>query len=150
MVEFVDGSVKAQLGVPDMRAPIQYALTWPDRGPLDTDRLDWTTLRSLTFEKPDPSTFRCLALAYQALDAGGTTPACMNAANEVAVAAFLREDLRFLDIPNLIEEVLSRHVVQPAGDIDTILEIDHWARATAESLIAERGPLVSLPISPLS
>lgn len=107
LVAFVDGSTKAQLGVPDMKMPIQYALTYPARWPAPHERLDWARLRRLDFEPPDLDKFPCLRLAYDALHLGGTAPACLNAANEAAVALFLQERIRFVDIPRLIEAALA-------------------------------------------
>ena len=106
MVTFVDGSTKAQLGMPDMRGPIQYALSYPDRWPAPHPRIDWSRLARLDFEPPDFAKFPCLRLAYAALRAGGTAPAVLNAANEQAVALFLQDRLRFVDIPRAIEAAL--------------------------------------------
>ncbi|RMF66675.1 MAG: 1-deoxy-D-xylulose-5-phosphate reductoisomerase, partial [Calditrichaeota bacterium] len=107
MVEFADGSIKAQMGVPDMRIPIQYALTYPRRLPADFPRLDFETLKQLTFEPPDFRKFRCLQLCYDALEAGGGAPAVLNAANEVAVNLFLARKIRFDQIPEIVEETLA-------------------------------------------
>ncbi|MFH1159893.1 MAG: 1-deoxy-D-xylulose-5-phosphate reductoisomerase [bacterium] len=107
MVQFVDGSMKAQLGVPDMRLPILYALAFPQRLPADLPRLNFTDYPSLTFEPPDKEVFKSLSLAYQALEWGGNAPCILNAANEVAVEAFLQDELSFLGIPRLIEECLA-------------------------------------------
>jgi 1-deoxy-D-xylulose-5-phosphate reductoisomerase len=128
MVEFSDGSIKAQLGLPDMKLPIQYALSWPDRFPTPGPRLDFLHLHRLTFEAPDRAAFRCLALAYEALGSGGTAPACLNAANEVAVQAFLEGRIGFLDIPALIEESLAAIPVLPADDVEAILAVDAETR----------------------
>jgi 1-deoxy-D-xylulose-5-phosphate reductoisomerase len=128
MVEFVDGSIKAQLGLPDMKLPIQYALSWPDRFATPGPRLDFLHLQRLTFEAPDPAAFRCLGLAYDALAAGGTAPACLNAANEIAVQAFLDGRIGFLDIPSLIEESLASIAVLPADDVNAILAVDAETR----------------------
>jgi 1-deoxy-D-xylulose-5-phosphate reductoisomerase len=138
MVEFSDGSVKAQLGVPDMKIPIHYALTAPDRLPADYERADLARIGSLTFEPPDTEAFPCLRIAYDALAAGGTAPACLNAANEVAVAAFLRGELPFTGIPALIEECLAHVPVGTADAFDDIIETDRaardWARANITTL----------------
>ncbi len=137
MVEFTDGSVKAQLGVPDMKIPIHYALTYPDRLAADYDRLDITRIGTLTFEEPDSDAFPCLRLAYDALRAGGTAPACLNAANEVAVAAFLRRDIAFPRIAALIEESLTHVPQHSVTSIDDIVEADRATRAWAETHIMQ-------------
>lgn len=136
MVEYVDGSVVAQLGVPDMKTPIAYALSWPQRLPLNQAALDLCQLGKLTFSAPDLKRFPCLALAYQALESGGTLPAVMNAANEVAVAAFLNEQIRFTGIPELIERVMACHSAEAVTTIERILQTDRWARARAREFIA--------------
>lgn len=141
MVEFSDGSVKAQLGIPDMKIPIHYALTWPDRIAADYDRLNLADVGTLTFEQPDLETFSCLRLAFEALEEGGTAPACLNAANEIAVAAFLRGELSFPGIAELIEETLQHVATHPADDLDTVVEIDRQARAYAESALARPATL---------
>ncbi len=107
MVQFIDGSIKAQMGLPDMKLPIQYALSFPDRWMSDFPRMDFNAISTLTFEQPDLEKFRCLALAYDALEKGGNTPAIVNAANEIAVAAFLNEKITFLQIPELIGKAMS-------------------------------------------
>jgi 1-deoxy-D-xylulose-5-phosphate reductoisomerase len=138
IVEFVDGSSKAQLGVPDMRVPIQYALTWPARWPAPHPRVDWAAVGRLDFEKPDVTRFPCLGLAFEALRRGGTAPAVLNAANEVAVARFLREEVRFADIPRLVEGALA-HVNGAVGsnpDIDALWAADREARAVASQALA--------------
>jgi 1-deoxy-D-xylulose-5-phosphate reductoisomerase len=137
MVEFSDGSVKAQMGMPDMKLPIQYALTWPDRLEADFERMDLTRIGGLTFEEPDHASFPCLRLAYDALRAGGTAPAGLNAANEVAVAAFLRGELSFPGIAALIEESLARIPLRSAASLDDIVETDRDARAWAQAHIAQ-------------
>lgn len=129
VVEFVDGSSKAQVGPPDMRVPIQVALTYPDRWRAAHERLDWTRTGPLTFEPVDASRFPCLGLAYDALRAGGSAPAALNAANEVAVARFLNGDVRFTDIPRLVEAGLA--VARPAGTLDALLAVDRDARRAA-------------------
>ncbi|MCB2204659.1 1-deoxy-D-xylulose-5-phosphate reductoisomerase [bacterium] len=135
MVEFSDGSVKAQLGVPDMKIPIHYALTWPDRLAADYERLDITQVGTLTFEEPDLETFSCLRLAYAALREGGTAPACLNAANEVAVAAFLREELSFPGIARVIEESLQQVETRAVRDVETVVEVDRETRRVAQQLL---------------
>ena len=110
-VQYVDGGIMAQLGVPDMKLPIQYALFYPDRRPMDTKRVDFFQLKELTFEEPDTDTFRGLKLAYQAARQGGTLPTVFNAANEMAVALFLQRKITFLQIPELIERSMENHQV---------------------------------------
>lgn len=135
MVEYIDGSVIAQLGIPDMKTPIAYALSFPERLPLNLPPLDLCALGNLTFSIPDLQRFACLALAYEALRAGGTAPAVLNAANEVAVEAFLAGEIGFLHIPEVIRATLDRHPVRPLGQIDEVLRVDRWARAEARRLI---------------
>lgn len=124
MVEFCDGAVMAQLGTPDMRLPIQYALYYPDRRPLPGDRLDFWKMHELTFEQPDTDTFRGLPLAMEAARAGGTMATVFNAANERAVAKFLKEEIRFLDIYEIIGETMARHRICPNPGLDEILETE--------------------------
>jgi 1-deoxy-D-xylulose-5-phosphate reductoisomerase len=131
MVEYADGSVLAQLGLTDMRIPIQYALTYPDRCDTVLPSLDIYSLPKLEFFKPDVEKFPCLALAYRALRTGGTAPAVMNAANEVAVEAFLNNEIGYQEIPQIIESVLNAHSPQDASDLETILKADTWARTEA-------------------
>lgn len=131
LVEWRDGSVHAVLGVPDMRQPIQGALCYPERGPRIVPRLDLAASGRLTFERPDTATFPCLTLAYQALQAGGTAPAVLNAANEEAVAAFLQGRLPFLRIAEVVADVLAQHRPQPLAGVDTVLAADQWARQKA-------------------
>ncbi len=135
LVEFVDGSFLAQLGITDMRLPIQYALTYPDRIDTGLQSLNFATPVQLNFEPPDFTRFKCLRLAYNALREAGTAPAVLNAANEVAVTAFLSRKIGFLAIPEILEETLSRHKVKTADNLETVLEADSWARAKADSLI---------------
>jgi 1-deoxy-D-xylulose-5-phosphate reductoisomerase len=135
MVEYVDGAVIAQLGIPDMKTPIAYALSYPERLPLNLPPLNLCRLGRLHFYEPDIERFRCLGLAYDALRCGGTAPAVLNAANEVAVEAFLEREIDFLDIADIICEVLSRHDVQPLTGLDNILAADSWARAATRELI---------------
>ena len=124
MVEFCDGAVMAQLGTPDMRLPIQYALYYPDRRTLPGDRLDFWKMHELTFERPDTDTFRGLPLAMEAARAGGTMATVFNAANERAVAKFLKEEIRFLDIYEIIGETMARHRICPNPGLDEILETE--------------------------
>ena len=124
MVEYVDGSVIAQLGVADMGIPILYAFTYPGRLPAAADRLDLTRVGALTFEEPDVERFPCLALARRALGEGGIAPVVLNAANEVAVAAFLAGQIRFIEIPELIDRALGRVPARRLDDIETCVEVD--------------------------
>lgn len=137
MVEFTDGSMLAQMGLPDMKLPIQYALTCPQRFPGGAGRLDWSIARELTFEPPDTRRFPMLDLAYSAGRRGGTLPAVMNAANEVAVECFLAGKIGFTSIYRVVEEVTGRHRVIDSPDLEAILESDIEARETAVKL-AER------------
>ncbi len=135
MVEFVDHSVKAQLGIPDMRIPILYALTYPDRLPLDVPPVDFHRIKRLEFEPPDYEKFPCLGLAFQAISEGKTYPAAMNAANEIAVEAFLQKTIRFTEIPQIIESVLDQHQPQIAENLEDYLAVDLAAREMAKELI---------------
>ena len=135
MVEYSDGSVKAHLGASDMRIPIQYALSHPERWDAPAEPVDFATLGSLDFEPPDLDTFGCLRIAFDAGRTGGTAPAVMNAANEVAVAAFLDQRCGFLDIERIVETVLSEHSVQALESIEQIEDVDAWARLTAEGIV---------------
>ena len=134
MVEMIDGSILAQLGVTDMRLMIQYALTFPERLPADLPFLGLDKLSKLEFVEPDLERFPCLALAYDAMGEGGTMPAAMSAANEVAVAAFLSERIRFMEIPRIIAKTMEAHVTLPCSSIEAVLEADRWARSFAGSL----------------
>jgi 1-deoxy-D-xylulose-5-phosphate reductoisomerase len=131
MVAFRDGSVIAQLGIPDMKGAIAYALSHPERLPLKQSIPDFATLGALTFQKPDVDKFPCLALAYQAADTGGTLPAVMNAANEVAVQAFLDQKISFVQIPEVIRHTMDRHDVVTTPDLSDIIGADKWARRQA-------------------
>jgi 1-deoxy-D-xylulose-5-phosphate reductoisomerase len=135
MVQFEDGAIKAQLGTPDMRLPIMYALTYPTRLPSTFGRLDWNTLKELTFEKPDTELFPNLKHAYDALATGGNIPCVVNAANEVCVAAFLEERIKFTDMPKLIERAMEKatYVLKPT--LDDYLETDREIRAMVKSWI---------------
>lgn len=128
MVAFKDGSMIAQLGAPDMRIPIQLALTWPERRSNGFGRVNFTEVGALTFEKPDFEVFRCLKLAFQAAEVGGSLPVVMNAANEVAVSLFLQEKIPFVGIMDLIEQVMGNHSVHTNPTIDDIIETDGWSR----------------------
>ena len=144
MIELVDGSVIAQMGVTDMRHAIQYALTFPDRHGCELPPLDLTTLSALHFEPPDPDRFPCLSLAYRALRAGGTLPAAMNAANEEAVQAFIDERISLTDIPLVIEAVMDGHQTQAATKLTTILDADRLARLAAAAEIQKLPKPASL------
>jgi 1-deoxy-D-xylulose-5-phosphate reductoisomerase len=128
LVEFHDGSLICQLGPPDMKIPIQYALTFPERMPLGIERLDLEKVGSLTFHPPDPGRFPALRLAYEVLGTGGTSPAVFNAANEVAVSAFLSESIAFADILKSVEQTLREHQVVDEPTLEQIFEADAWAR----------------------
>ncbi len=133
LVEYVDGSVLAQLGVPDMRVPISYILAYPDRLPLThLPQLDLAEAARLEFVEPDYDKFPCLGLAYTALERGGTCPAALNAANEVSVASFLAGRIGFTDIADINKQILTAHAVQPVKDLESVLEADGWARVQAK------------------
>jgi len=138
MVVYVDGSTLAQLGSPDMRTPIAHTLAWPERMPAPVPPLDLVKVRSLTFEEPDPERFPALRLARRAMEAGGTAPLILNAANECAVAAFLKRDIGFLDITTVVEETLAGMSVEEPGDIESVVAWDRAARDKAEAAIAVR------------
>ena len=139
MIEMIDGSVIAQMGVTDMRHAIQYALTYPERHACQLPPLDLTSISGLHFEAPDLDRFPCIALAYRALREGGTLPAAMNAANEEAVGAFIDERICLTEIPAIIESVMDEHTNQPVVDIDTILAADRSARLAAQAEIEKRA-----------
>ena len=136
LVEFIDGSVLAQLGPTDMRIAIQYALTYPERWTCPLPSLDIKKLARLEFHEPDREKFHCLHLAERVLRAGGTAAAVLNAANEVVVDAFLHEAITFTEIPEIIEAVLDAHTTRPASSLDPILKADRWAREEARKLTA--------------
>jgi 1-deoxy-D-xylulose-5-phosphate reductoisomerase len=117
-----------------MRVPIQLALTFPKRLPSDFPRIDWATLKELTFENPDLSKFQCLALAYHALKSGGTAPAVLNAANEIAVAQFLAKEISFEQIPVRIEQALHEHEFVDNPTVDQLLSVDQWARKLIKAM----------------
>ena len=135
MVEYADGSVLAQLGNPDMRIPISHALGWPDRIDSGAEPLDITAIDQLQFSEPDLERFPCLALAMDAWRAGGTAPALLNAANEVAVQAFLDRQLAYTGIPQVIASVMERCDIQDAGTLEAILGADARAREWAAGYI---------------
>jgi len=133
-VEYVDGAVIAQLGLPDMKLPIQYALTYPERLPMKGKRLSLTDIGSLTFFRPDTEKFKCLALAFRALKMGDSACVVLNGANEEAVRLFLDGRIGFLDIGNLIEETLDKHEVMNNMSIDDVVTLDRWSRETLYNL----------------
>lgn len=135
MVEFADGSVKAHLGVTDMRIPIQFAFSAPERWDAPVQPIDFTRSGSLDFDEPDLETFGCLALAFEAGRMGGTVPAVMNAANEIAVASFLAGEIGFLDIERTVRAVVEAHVAEPLRDFEQVEAVDAWARATARDML---------------
>lgn len=136
LVEYVDGSVLAQMGCPDMRTPIAHAMAWPERIDSGVERLDLCRVAQLDFQSPDMQRFPCLRLAFEAIRVGGTAPAVLNAANEVAVEAFLDGALGFMRIPYLVEETLQAIQVQAVESLEQLLEVDRLARATAERTMA--------------
>lgn len=138
LIQFEDGSIKAQLGLPDMRIPIQFALSYPDRLKADFPRFDFAKYPSLTFEQPDVETFRNLKLAFQALEQGGNAPCILNAANEIAVAAFLRDEIGFLEMSDLIEETLQRSHFIEHPNLDEYIETDKMSRMITEQLIKSK------------
>ncbi len=138
LIEMVDGSLKAQMGVADMRHAIQYALTFPDRKPSELAPLDLTKFSQLNFEEADIERFPCLALAYKALKIGGTLPAAMNAANEVAVAAFLNDEIKLSDIPKIIEKVMNAHETGSAATLEIVLTVDKKARIETEKILEKK------------
>jgi 1-deoxy-D-xylulose-5-phosphate reductoisomerase len=135
MVEYTDGCVMAQLGMPDMKAPIAYALTYPGRVPTGVQPLDLTRLSGLTFFQPDVQRFPALQLAYRAMEDGESMPAVMNAANEVAVASFLSGRIKFTDIARAIEKAMDLHVPRPLDGIEDVMEIDQWGREKCLELL---------------
>jgi 1-deoxy-D-xylulose-5-phosphate reductoisomerase len=137
MVDYVDGSVLAQMGNPDMRTPIAYALAWPERFESGVAPLNIFEVAHMDFEQPDLQRFPCLRLAYQAIKAGGIMPTVLNAANEIAVAAFLAEQVRFTDISKIIEQSMARFSPDNADSLDLVLQADQQARAVAASVIAQ-------------
>jgi 1-deoxy-D-xylulose-5-phosphate reductoisomerase len=140
LVEYCDGSMLAQLGNPDMRVPIAHALGWPQRIASGVESLDIVRAGRLDFEAPDLEKFPCLALARRAAEAGGTAPAVLNAANEVAVGAFLSGQLAFVEIPVIIDQVLSQHSVRPVTSLQDVMAADGWARLQAQARLGIAGP----------
>jgi len=143
MVQFTDGSIKAQMGLPDMKLPIQYALTYPDRVQTDFKRFDFTSYPNLTFEKPDMVTFRNLGLAFEALKKGGNMPCIINAANEIAVAGFLNKTIGFLAMSNIIERCMQHIAFVNSPDLEDYLNTDKETRIFAQNLI-QQMPLKAL------
>ena len=135
MVEFVDGSIMAQLGSPDMRLPIQYALTYPERLPLDIPRINFAQLAQLTFAEPDIDRFPCLSMAIEAMRISGNTPCAMNAANEVAVDAFIHGRIGFMEIPALVEKGMARAEYKADPSLEDIYMTDKTIREYTSSLI---------------
>jgi len=147
-VQFRDGSLMAQLGCPDMQLPIQYALTYPERWPLEVERLDMAKVGKLEFHPPDMDKFPCLGLAYRAGNLGGTAPAILNAANEATVARFLEERLGFEEIPRVLAAVLDQAVIKQNPSLDDVIGADHWAREAAVRILSESdGAYSSAPAS---
>ncbi len=136
MVEYIDGSVISQMGKPDMRIPIAFAISYPDRLSMNYNDVSPESFGELSFEEVDFEQFPCLSLAFDALREGGTMPSVMNGANEVAVSAFLSEDIKFTGIVKTVAKVMELHKTQPANSLETVLESDTWARNTAQSLIS--------------
>jgi 1-deoxy-D-xylulose-5-phosphate reductoisomerase len=140
LVEYTDGSVIAQLGLPDMRTPISYAMRYPARMALDLPSLDLAAIGKLTFQRPDHDRFPCLKLGYEALQIGGTMPATLNAANEIAVSAYLDEHIAFHDIAEVIRSTMEAHSPREVSTIHEALEADRWAREKAGMLIRALAP----------
>jgi 1-deoxy-D-xylulose-5-phosphate reductoisomerase len=138
MVEYVDGSIVAQMGITDMKIPISYALSFPERLNLSLPSLDLSKSEALTFSTPDPQRFLCLKLAYQSVERGETAPAVLNAANEVAVSAFLNGSIKFTEIPLLLQRVMEEHEVKSVHTIEDILKADHWARERTKAHLEGR------------
>jgi 1-deoxy-D-xylulose-5-phosphate reductoisomerase len=138
MVEYIDGSIVTQMGITDMKIPIAYALSFPERLHLNLPSLDLSKREALTFSLPDPGKFPCLKLAYQSIEIGETMPAILNAANEVAVGAFLEGSLKFTEIPLVLKRVMEEHEVKPIHTIEDILKADHWARERSKAILEGR------------
>jgi 1-deoxy-D-xylulose-5-phosphate reductoisomerase len=138
MVEYHDGAVVAQLGMPDMKGPIAYALSYPERLLEASPPLDLAAVGTLTFEEPDLDRFSCLAYAYDALKAGGSMPAVLSAANEIAVRYFLEEKIGFSDIAQVIRATMDAHSIVPLKTVEDALKVDLWARQEAEKIIGSQ------------
>jgi len=140
MVEFADGSIKAQLSQPDMRLPIQYALSYPERlANPHLPRLDWENMPELTFEPPDFDAFPCLRLAIEAGKQGGTYPAALCGADEIAVQQFLAGKIKFTDIPKLVEQTLDEHKAETRPTLEDIVAADDWARDKVRRLVGDKS-----------
>jgi len=150
IVELTDGTSLAQMSLCDMRLPIQFALSYPARWPNALPRVRWTELSALQFFEPDVDRFPCLRLALEAATMGGSAPAVLSAANETAVWAFLREELEFGDIPHIIRETMASHEPMAHPTLDEILQLDRWARQTAQELIRSARPGSRSPVPPLT
>jgi len=137
MVDYVDGTVLAQMGNPDMRVPIAYSMAWPERFDSGVDPLNIFDVRRMDFEEPNLERFPCLRLAYEAINKGGIIPTVLNAANEIAVEAFLNEQVRFTDIPVIIERCMEKFDAKPASTLAIILEADQQARQVSQQIITE-------------
>jgi len=137
MVAYRDGSVMAQLGIPDMKVAIAYALSYPQRLPLRQPLPQFNADQPLTFDQPDLEKFPCLALAFKACEVGGTLPAVLNAANEVAVNAFLKHLIAFIDVPQVVAQTMDKHAVVSDPELADILGADQWARGHAEDAIKQ-------------
>jgi 1-deoxy-D-xylulose-5-phosphate reductoisomerase len=138
LIQFEDGSIKAQLGLPDMRIPIQFALSYPDRLKADFPRFDFAKYPNLTFEQPDMETFRNLKLAFEALERGGNVPCILNAANEIAVAAFLRDEIGFIEMSDLIEETIAKAEFILHPSLEDYIETDRMSRKITQELIRSK------------
>ncbi len=139
MVEYVDGSIVAQMGIADMKIPISYALSFPERLSLSLPSLELSRNEALTFSAPDPQRFLCLGLAYRSIERGETAPAALNAANEVAVNAFLAGSIKFTEIPLLLQKVMEEHEVKVVHTVEDVLKADHWARERAKAHLEGRN-----------
>jgi 1-deoxy-D-xylulose-5-phosphate reductoisomerase len=135
MVEFIDGTFLAQMGIPDMKIPIAYALTYPERISNDLQFLNLVKTGNLEFHNPDINKFPCLGLAYKAGICGGTAPVVLNAADEVAVAAFMEKKIRFIDLPKIMEKILSLHNSINNPSLDDILQADLWAKRETKKIV---------------
>jgi len=138
MVEFIDGAVLAQMGVPDMRIPIKYSLTYPERTVTNDNKMDFTKIKTLNFEEPDLSIFPCLGLAYEALAEGDSSCIVLNGANEVAVNLFLSEKIRFTEIYDIVANTLDKHLKNDINDLEDVFQVDEWSRKVAMELYNKR------------